>query len=153
MPTGNPGIAHTMPLVEVRLNCAHSLLFREDSVPDPGGEVWCARCQGYKHRPFPLKTGSDGMPVLREWQWKCATRDQCNCGPKKYGQDRMRAYAGARRHSVNNAGHEVWMISPIGCVTDRWSVGAALFETDEEVFKDASSADRQARTPARAERQ
>jgi len=131
-------VFHNMPIMAVRLNCGHELLFRNADTPLAGVEVWCVRCDGYRHRPFPLETGPDGMPVLREWMWICATGRMCNRGQHKYGRDARGAYAGARKHSVNNAGHEVWVISPIGCVRDRWQVGGALFECDEEVFKDAS---------------
>lgn len=122
---------------EVRLNCGHVMRFRETDVPLPGFLVLCTKCDDYKHRPFPLKTGANGMPVLREWEWKCISGNRCNCGNHKFGLDPRGAYAAARKHSVNNAGHEVWVISPIGCVRDRWAVGTALFEVDEEVFKDA----------------
>jgi hypothetical protein len=121
----------------VNLNCGHPITFSMVAMPQSGELVWCFKCDEYRHRPFPLETGADGMPVLREWEWKCATGRLCNCGVHKYGQDERGAYAGARKHSVNRPGHEVWVISPIGCVRDRWTVNNAALFADEEVVKDA----------------
>lgn len=106
--------------VPVALACNHTVKLRPVHIPEPGKMIFCVRCDGYSHMPFPLELDVDGKPLLDEWRWKCVSTGGCNSGRRRYGQSRENALYAASQHSQRHPQHEVWLIDPRGRVADRW---------------------------------
>lgn len=145
--------AHHEAIGSVLLACGHTIRLRPSHRPVPGKLIFCMRCNGYSHLPFPLKRDVDGRPVLGEWRWKCMTGKSCGGGQHGHGQSRSNALYAASRHSQNHPEHEVWLIDPHGRVTDRWGGsaddvgqplwvnGVAIWRTGDREQRKAAAAD------------
>lgn len=124
----------------VALACGHSIRLRPSHVPEPGKFVFCVKCDGYSHRPFPLRLDVDKKPILDEWRWQCVSNPGCNNGRRRYGQSRENALYAASQHSRRRPEHEVWLIDPQGRVAERWGgslddAGQPLWVNDIAVWR------------------
>jgi hypothetical protein len=108
--------------IPVSLACGHEIRLRPAHFPEPGRLVYCVRCSGYSHRPFPLELDLDRKPVPGDWRWRCLTAGGCNSGRQRHGQSRENALYAATQHTRRHHGHEVWLIDPWGRVVDRWGL-------------------------------
>lgn len=115
--TGEAVNRHTVGSV---LACGHILYTTPTRAPRPGVLMWCARCKGNTHFPFPMELDLDGNPAPGEWTWKCLMGKNCNGGQHGHGASRDATKYAAGRHSRKYPTHEIWLISPTGVVDERW---------------------------------
>lgn len=105
--------------IPILMVCKHHCWYKAGQVPGYGEEVYCIRCMGYTHRPFPGERDSEGVEWKAEWRWLCR-RVRCLRGIQSEGAYKLDAIRKASRHVQKYSTHEVWVISPEGVVIERW---------------------------------